>query len=55
MLFDRDEGFLMFYIDKAYKDCIPLRYIRAGYRVIIGRNAMFLDSGIRVVIKISIS
>lgn len=51
---DQYEGFIMFYINDKFKDCIPLRYIRRGYRVLIAKNEKFRDSGIRALIHITI-
>ncbi len=51
---DYDESFLMFKIGQKLKDCIPVRFLRSGYRVLVGKNKLFLDSGIRVVIHIKI-
>lgn len=48
------EGFLMFKIEDKFKDCIPLRYIRKGYRVLVAKNEMFRDCGIRIIIHITI-
>ena len=35
---DQYEGFIMFYINDKFKDCLPLRFIRRGYRVLIAKN-----------------
>jgi hypothetical protein len=48
------EGFLMFSISNKFKECIPLRFIRKGYRVLIAKNEMYRDSGIRVLILVTI-
>ena len=32
------EGFLIFKIGSNYKDCIPLRFLRQGYRVLVAKN-----------------
>ena len=48
------EGFLMFEIGAKFKDCIALRFIRQGYRVLVAKNEYFRDSGIRVLVRIQI-
>jgi hypothetical protein len=48
------EGFLMFQIGNKFKECIPLRFIRKGFRVLIAKNEMYRDSGIRVLILVTI-
>jgi hypothetical protein len=48
------EGFLMFRINEGLKECLPLRFIRKGYRVLIAKNEMFRDSGLRILVHISI-
>lgn len=42
------EGFLMFAIGEDCYDCIPLRFLRRGFRVLVGKNAAFRDAGKRV-------
>lgn len=45
---DSLEAFLVFEIGEEYKDCIPLRFLRSGYRVLVAKNKAFRDSGKRV-------
>ena len=45
----------MFSINEKFKDCLPMRFIRKGYRVLIAKNEMYRDSGIRVLIFITIT
>ena len=54
VLYDYDEAFIMFHIENQFKECIPVRFIRSGYRVLVGKTNYFKDSGIRVIVKISI-
>lgn len=44
----------MFDIGEKFKDCIALRFIRHGYRVLVAKNEYFRDSGIRVLVQIQI-
>ena len=48
------EGFLIFSIGEHYKDCIPLRFLKQGFRVLIAKNEFFRDSGKRMLIHISV-
>lgn len=50
---DNDEGFLMFTINDKLRECVPLRWARQGYRVLIAKNEMYRDSGIRVLVSIA--
>jgi hypothetical protein len=51
---DHLEAFLMFSIGEKLKDCVPLRFMRGGYRVLVAKNELYRDSGIRVLVFISI-
>jgi len=44
----------MFEMDNGLKDCIPLRFIRQGYRVIAGRNKDYVDCGFRILLRVRI-
>jgi hypothetical protein len=52
---DHLEGFLILEVKNGHKDCIPLRFIRKGYRVLVIKNELYLDSGVRILIHISIT
>lgn len=52
---DYDEAFLIFIINESLKECIPVRFIREGYRVLVAKNSLFKDSGIRIIIQITIN
>ena len=47
------EAFLMFKMGE-FRDCVPVRFMREGYRVIVGRNDNYCDCGVRVLIKIRV-
>jgi hypothetical protein len=51
---DFEEAFLIFVINESLKECIPIRFIREGYRVLVAKNSLFKDSGIRIIVQISI-
>lgn len=51
---DHEEGFLMFTINEKLRECVPLRWARQGYRVLIAKNETYRDSGIRVLVSLSI-
>jgi hypothetical protein len=51
---DFEVGFLMFEMENGLKDCIPTRFIREGYRVIVGRNNNYVDCGVRVLLRVRI-
>lgn len=49
--YNPDESFLLFDFGGKYRDCVALRFISQGYRIIEGRNINnYLDCGIRVLI-----
>jgi hypothetical protein len=48
------EGFLLFELGENYKDCLPLRFLKQGYRVLVAKNQFFRDSGKRVLIHLSV-
>jgi hypothetical protein len=52
---DYDEAFLIFVINEELKECVPIRFIREGYRVLVAKNSLFKDSGIRIIIQIIIN
>ena len=42
-------------MDEKYRDCVALRFIAAGFRILEGRNIQtFLDCGIRIIINVNI-
>ena len=45
---------MFFNIGDGLKECIPVRFLREGYRVLVAKNDLFLDSGVRVVVHIAI-
>lgn len=51
---DSNEGFLMFIINEKLRECVPLRWVRQGYRVLIAKNETYRDSGIRVLVYLNI-
>ena len=51
---DYDEAFVMFTMKDGLKECLPLRFVRKGYRVLVARNHLFRDSGVRILVHISI-
>ena len=32
------EGFLIFRLGEDFKDCVPLRFLKQGYRVLVAKN-----------------
>ena len=44
----------MFEMENGLRDCIPTRFIREGYRVIIGRNSNYIDCGVRVLLRVKV-
>jgi hypothetical protein len=48
------EGFLIFEVGEVYKDCIPLRFLKQGYRVLVAKNEFFRDSGKRMLIYVNV-
>lgn len=44
----------MFEIGENLKECVPLRFLREGYRVIAGRNSNYSDCGVRILVKVRI-
>jgi hypothetical protein len=44
----------MFEMENGLRDCIPTRFIREGYRVIIGRNSNYIDCGVRVLVRVKV-
>ena len=50
-----DESFVIFNIDDKYKDCVALRFIAPGFRILEGKNKdNYLDCGIRIVVHVKI-
>jgi hypothetical protein len=45
----------MFTINDKLRECVPLRWARQGYRVLIAKNETYRDSGIRVLVFLSIT
>lgn len=41
-------------MENGLRDCIPTRFIREGYRVIVGRNSRYVDCGVRVLLRVKI-
>lgn len=51
-----DEGFIIFDIGKQYKECVALRWICQGYRVLEARNKFnYVDSGNRILVHVKLT
>lgn len=50
-----DESFIIFDIGTKYRDCVALRFVSEGYRILEGRNKHnFMDCGVRILIHCSL-
>ena len=46
---------MIFNIDEKYRDCVAMRFIAPGFRILEGKNKdNYLDCGIRIVVHVTI-